>query len=39
VRGVTRRRDGDRLVGAEAPDTQPIETRGLTFAIWGPFER
>lgn len=29
---------GDRLAGAETPSTQPDSAKGLTYAIWGPFE-
>jgi secreted PhoX family phosphatase len=30
---------GDRLAPGETPTTQPDSARGLTYAIWGPFER
>jgi len=30
---------GDRLVEGETPETQADVNRGLTFAIWGPFDR
>jgi secreted PhoX family phosphatase len=30
---------GDRLAAGETPTTQPEARRGLTYAIWGPFER
>jgi uncharacterized protein len=30
---------GERLAAGETPETQPNENRGLTFAIWGPFNR
>ncbi len=29
---------GERLATGETPETQPIENRGLTFAIWGPWD-
>jgi uncharacterized protein len=30
---------GDRLAAGETPQSQPNESRGFTFAIWGPFGR
>ena len=29
---------GDRLATGETPETQAPEARGMTFAIWGPFD-
>jgi len=30
---------GDRLRSGQTPESQPDSERGLTYAIWGPFER
>ena len=30
---------GDRLATGETPETQAAAARGMTFAIWGPFDR